>query len=501
MVNRQNITILSLVSGKGGVGKTTLSLALASELSAAGNNVVIIDYDFSNRGLSELVADHGRPTGQVLVPEEPFTSPHKKTDDSWPVLDLGHGIQTVKIPPLEPDTLQFLESCPLKDVQGYIDDLTRKVLDITGADIVVLDCHGSRDNVSYAAAAISDHVFVVTVPEIITFFGTIRFIEGFKSATESAPNGPKLHLLFNSVMEGFRRSLLSHWYKEYFKKYFDDDNFLSLIPFDSKISIATSEELFPTRKLYYSAMAEKVRILVHSVFGDQAHIKVSREAWFVTTFLRLFIRSRKPILSAVVNEKIPIRLLIASLSITFLGAFVLFKSQEILRWEMDPQVTISAIFMLNSWIPVAFIWIAVAFLARSIIDQDMMASGEFRYRSWQGIGKPIYRMICVLLGIAVFLMLDAHRSPFDMQIDPYIAASRFLLALAGVSDESFVEIFSQSFFFAIQAAQTIIVITFGAFAIVFLIRSIRTLLFRMWSGESLYRIAVLVGLFLFFRAF
>jgi len=48
-------SIISVVSGKGGVGKTMLSVAIANEL-AAGRRTLLLDLDFFNRGLTGLFA-------------------------------------------------------------------------------------------------------------------------------------------------------------------------------------------------------------------------------------------------------------------------------------------------------------------------------------------------------------------------------------------------------------------------------------------------------------
>ena len=56
-MNSDTVITFAVVSGKGGTGKTTLSVALAHELSKSGS-VLLVDLDFFNRGLSGLFADH-----------------------------------------------------------------------------------------------------------------------------------------------------------------------------------------------------------------------------------------------------------------------------------------------------------------------------------------------------------------------------------------------------------------------------------------------------------
>lgn len=56
MNRTQSYSTLAVVSGKGGMGKTTLGLAIASELAVAGNHILIVDLDFPNRGSNEFLS-------------------------------------------------------------------------------------------------------------------------------------------------------------------------------------------------------------------------------------------------------------------------------------------------------------------------------------------------------------------------------------------------------------------------------------------------------------
>ena len=170
MTKHTDTKVLSVVSGKGGVGKTTLSLSLAYELSLAGNSVLMMDFDFYNRGLSELATGHGYVKNEMRVPEEAFFLTHKQTVDSWNILELDKGIKFVDIPHLKSDDFDSFESLSTSKIRKQIRQLVNIASDATNADVVILDCHGSRDAVSYAASAISDHMFVVCTPETATFF-------------------------------------------------------------------------------------------------------------------------------------------------------------------------------------------------------------------------------------------------------------------------------------------------------------------------------------------
>lgn len=493
MTKRADTKILSVVSGKGGVGKTTLSLSLAYELSLAGNNVLMLDFDFYNRGLSELATGYGYMKDEMCVLEEDFLLSHKQTVDSWSILELNKGIMFLDIPPLKSDILNSFESLSLFGIREQIRKIIKRASDATDADVVILDCHGSRDAVSYAAAAISDHIFVVCTPETATFFGTIRFVEEFKNLKETydCAHRPTLHILLNNIMAGIRKNVLSGWYRKYFKKYSNDDDFLAFIPFDPKISIAASEELFPTKRFHYSAMAEKTKILLYDIFKDDSYIKTTKEARFAAKIMRPFISAQKPILSAIVDEKLPIQLLIASSLILFLGFYSFWRIVE-----NDPQLREIQIAVYGAvvWYCSAFAissWIIVAFIGRSIIVQDAIVSGEFGHRNWKDASKAAYRTACIILGTFLFIVFGIPNYSGDL--DKFI----LMVPMPDFGNELFnksMDFLRKQLFLSLKIIVVVATIIFHVFSAVFVVRGIRTILFRFLSGELVYRVIVLAGL-------
>jgi cellulose biosynthesis protein BcsQ len=63
-------TVLCIASAKGGTGKTLLSVSIASLLTDIGSRVLLIDTDFSTRGLSLYVLDNLSNTRSLNIPPE-----------------------------------------------------------------------------------------------------------------------------------------------------------------------------------------------------------------------------------------------------------------------------------------------------------------------------------------------------------------------------------------------------------------------------------------------
>lgn len=73
----QNIkNIIAVASGKGGVGKSTVSVNLALALSAEGANVGILDADIYGPSQPRMLGIHGRPESKDGKTLEPLTSYH-----------------------------------------------------------------------------------------------------------------------------------------------------------------------------------------------------------------------------------------------------------------------------------------------------------------------------------------------------------------------------------------------------------------------------------------
>ena len=59
--------IVAFTSGKGGCGKTTLATNFANTVFKAGNKVIIIDFDISNRGTTGAFSDYTSEMSEELT--------------------------------------------------------------------------------------------------------------------------------------------------------------------------------------------------------------------------------------------------------------------------------------------------------------------------------------------------------------------------------------------------------------------------------------------------
>lgn len=185
----QNTRIIAVTSGKGGVGKTSISVNLAITLAQMGKKVTVLDADL---GLANINVVLG------FIPK--YTLHHvfkgqKKLSDI--IIEVPEGIKIIA------GASGFYQLANLETNQR--DDLIQSFLDIDMDDIVIVDTGAgvSANVLSFILA--SDETIVVTTPEptaITDAYGIIKAI-----ASQTSEMSIKLLVnRVNSAMEGKRVS-------------------------------------------------------------------------------------------------------------------------------------------------------------------------------------------------------------------------------------------------------------------------------------------------------
>lgn len=181
--------IIAVASGKGGVGKTNLSVNLAIAYARLGRRVVVMDADLGLANVNVMLN---------MIPK--FNLYHvirKQKTMREIILDTEYGIQIVA----GASGFSKIANLSEEERQGFI----RELYALSGADIIIIDTSaGVSSNVlSFIAAA--DDAIIVTTPEptaITDAYGIIKII-----ATEIENLNIGLKLVVNrvrSVVEGRR---------------------------------------------------------------------------------------------------------------------------------------------------------------------------------------------------------------------------------------------------------------------------------------------------------
>lgn len=180
--NKEHKTrIIAITSGKGGVGKTNLSVNMAIAYAQLGKKVILIDGDLGMANVNVLLS---------IVPQYNLMqvlNGQKKMSEI--ILDTEFGIKFIagangfsKIANLSKDEL---------------DNFASEFASLSNADIIIIDTGAGIANNVLQFVAAADEVYVVTTPEptaITDAYGIIKII-----TTELVDRDINLKLLVNRV--------------------------------------------------------------------------------------------------------------------------------------------------------------------------------------------------------------------------------------------------------------------------------------------------------------
>ncbi len=196
MVEEQNIVpaqadkktrIITISSGKGGVGKTNLSINLAIAYSMLGKNVVVLDADLGLANVNVILG---------IIPEYNLFNLIKKQKKMKDILiNTGYGINIIA------GASGFSKIANLEDDErhSFIDEMK----ELSFADIIIIDTSAGVSNNVLAFIAAADDAVIITTPEptaITDAYGIIKII-----ATEFDNPDMSIKLIVNrvkSVTEG-----------------------------------------------------------------------------------------------------------------------------------------------------------------------------------------------------------------------------------------------------------------------------------------------------------
>jgi septum site-determining protein MinD len=174
--------VVVVTSGKGGVGKTTTTAALGAALAAAGQTVVVVDFDVGLRNLDLVMGAERRV-----------------------VYDLINVVQGVaKLPQAlirdkRIDTLSLLPASQTRDKDALTEEGVARVIQELRAkfDWVICDSPAGIERGATLAMRFVDEAIIVTNPEVSSVRDSDRIIGLLDSKTEKAEKGERIekHIL------------------------------------------------------------------------------------------------------------------------------------------------------------------------------------------------------------------------------------------------------------------------------------------------------------------
>lgn len=152
--------IISVISGKGGVGKTTLVSNLGAALTKQGKNVVIIDGNVTTPNLSLHLG----------IPFYPITL-HDTLRDDKPIESAIYNHHTgMKIIPASL-SIEALKGVDMDKLEDALSSLLGKT------DIIIIDSAAGLGKEALASMSVADELLIVTNPELPAVTDALKTIK------------------------------------------------------------------------------------------------------------------------------------------------------------------------------------------------------------------------------------------------------------------------------------------------------------------------------------
>lgn len=224
--------IISIANQKGGVGKTTTSINLATALSECGSKVLLVDFDpqgNASTGLGVAVADRVKTSYDLLV------------DD----VSLAEVIQNTKIPGLGivPATVD-LSSVDIElisnEKRSFLlhDALRQTAMDVFSWDYILIDCPPSLNLLTVNAMVASHSVLIPLQSEFFALEGLSQLLTTIREVRQVA--NPELRIEGVLLTMYDKRNNLSLQVEQDARDNLGDLVFKTVIPRNVRVSEAPS---------------------------------------------------------------------------------------------------------------------------------------------------------------------------------------------------------------------------------------------------------------------
>lgn len=269
MSNFRGYNSIALVSGKGGVGKTTITTNLAWLISSTPARVLIVDLDFQNLGCTGLFAstyDLQKSNVLDLLTSEnglencPITLTHIHENLFFlPAALIGETEEPLFI------TYDVVEE-NYDNLAKLLDHLHQRF----SIDCFVLDCHGGIDVTSFAAAGMCDYTLIITEADTVTFAGTLGLVDNYYEHYKYSERKPNIEYIVNRIPPKYKLRDLDRIYRTYLEKqlghFTQSQSILAYIPIEEDLADSFGEYPFQVELAPRSIFSRKLELLLFNLF-------------------------------------------------------------------------------------------------------------------------------------------------------------------------------------------------------------------------------------------
>ncbi len=217
--------IISIVNQKGGVGKTTTSINLASSLGHLGKKVLLIDLDPQSNATTGLGVDrikikksiYNVIIGECDIKETIVKTPFKNLSIIPSTIDLaGVDMELIQI------SLQDKDFVIAEQLKNQLETIKDRY------DFILIDCLPSLGTITINALAASDSVLIPIQCEFYSLDGVQQLLHTILKVQQNINPHLDIEGVLLTMLDG--RTLLGLEVVEDVRKYFSEKVFSTIIP-------------------------------------------------------------------------------------------------------------------------------------------------------------------------------------------------------------------------------------------------------------------------------
>jgi MinD-like ATPase involved in chromosome partitioning or flagellar assembly len=287
-ISKKNCETISIVSGKGGTGKTFLVACLAYALQKADQRVCLIDTDFSTQGLSLFILGPGAERGvskienanslyhmvmdwqdeksPLPIPKQVDRISNEDHDANYQIiisniqfydrrLSLGIEEETAEAKKLLGESMGEETDAFRSKYRGLIKSLIRQLTESNEFDYILIDTRGGFGELSLIPAIFSDSFLVVSEPDFTSFHQLAKLLTNIDLMAQQEDVQP----FIRGVIVNKATSNEEERFRALLESQFDIDfGFSWPIPLDPEAIKAYKQQLIPFRIANNSLFSLKV---------------------------------------------------------------------------------------------------------------------------------------------------------------------------------------------------------------------------------------------------
>ena len=268
--------IISVSSGKGGVGKTILAANLARLLSWSGNRVLLIDLDLYSRGSSALIADAVGKDKTTIADLLEFADDRRSSELQQAVKE----IQLVEAPGPS-NSLYLLASTHSNEValgleykydvprlRALLSQLVSELIKTYDLKCVIFDCRPGPEPLFLAAAGVSTDIILLTEPDMVTWDSNMNLFNCIYSYyRHDAKVLLGVQFVINRIPDRYDTADLVRVYQRRISRFLKGRRILAAIPFDYDVFKSFTLYTFCVDDLPSSSFVQRVASIADELFS------------------------------------------------------------------------------------------------------------------------------------------------------------------------------------------------------------------------------------------